>query len=131
MSRRTLVEDKFGEVTVPKDGTVITSPFIIHRHRDFWDNPEGFDPERFAPGAERSHPWAYFPFAGGNHVCLGNRFAMLEGVLIGSMLFRVYEFDVVPGQKIEPVPATTLRPSSPVHVRLKARAAGGELRKVA
>ncbi|MCH8991623.1 MAG: cytochrome P450, partial [Acidobacteria bacterium] len=71
------------------DGTVITSPYIIHRHRDFWDNPEGFDPERFAPGVERSHPWAYFPFAGGNHVCLGNRFAMLEGVLIGSMLFRV------------------------------------------
>lgn len=131
MSRRALAEDKFGDTLVPKDGTVITSPYIIHRHRDFWDNPEGFDPERFAPGVERSHPWAYFPFAGGNHVCLGNRFAMLEGVLIGSMLFRVFEFDIVPGQKIEPVPATTLRPSSPVLVRVKARSGSAELRQVA
>ena len=56
---------------------------------------------------------------------------MLEGVLVGSMLFQAFDFDIIPGQRIEPVPATTLRPSSPVYVRLNARSAGAELRKVA
>lgn len=122
MSRRAVEADRFGETEIPAGATVITSPYVIHRHRDFWKNPEGFDPGRFSPEAIKDrHPWAYFPFAGGTHTCLGNRFAMLEGVLVGATLMQRLNFEVVPGQTVLPKPASTLRPSSPVYVRISKR----------
>ncbi len=116
-SRKTIDEDVLDDGTViPAGSTVVTAPYIIQRHPDFWHNPEGFDPARFLKSDDKlqQHPFAFFPFAAGKHVCLGNRFAMLEGVIILSSLVRAGEYHLLPGTHVEAEPAMTLRPKAPL-----------------
>jgi cytochrome P450 len=66
-------------------------PYATHRHPEFWDEPERFDPDRFLPEREAAlHPYAYYPFGAGNRVCLGNSFAMLEAGILTALLARQF-----------------------------------------
>ncbi|WP_342372773.1 cytochrome P450 [Propioniciclava soli] len=68
---------------------VMLTPYWTHRHPDFWGDPERFDPDRFTPEAEATrHPQAYFPFATGERVCIGNHFSLLESHLLLAVLAR-------------------------------------------
>ena len=68
---------------------VMLAPYWTHRHPDFWDDPEVFDPDRFTPEAEKGrHPQAYHPFATGERVCIGNHFSLLESHLLLAVLAR-------------------------------------------
>ena len=59
------------------------SPWILHRHRTLWDDPDYFDPERFAPGRrEKIHRFAYIPFGAGPRICIGMGFSMQEALII-------------------------------------------------
>ena len=61
----------------------IMSPYVMHRHPRYHPDPERFDPQRFTPEARLSRPkFAYFPFGGGPRVCIGERFAWMEGTLL-------------------------------------------------
>ncbi len=110
ITRRAVEEDEIQGYRIPAGATVMVSPFVTHHHRGFWDNPEGFDPERFAPEREKSrHPYAYFPFGGGPRLCIGNNFALMEGVLILAAIGQRYRLDLVPGHPVEVEPLITLR----------------------
>jgi cytochrome P450 len=86
-------------------------PSTIHRHPDFWERPEAFDPERFAPErAAGRHRFAYFPFGGGPRVCIGNQFAFTEAQLILATILSRYQFRLLPGTSVIPEPLITLRP---------------------
>jgi cytochrome P450 len=88
----------------------ILSPYVMHRHPRYYPNPERFDPERFTPEAKQSRPkFAYFPFGGGPRVCIGERFAWMEGVLLLATILQNWRMQLVPGQIIEPHPQITLR----------------------
>ena len=101
---------------------MVLSPYVTHRHPAFWDNPEGFEPERFTPERVAKRPrYAYFPFGGGPRQCIGNEFALMEAQLIIAMVVQRYRLQLVPGQHIEPDPIATLRPSSGVQVTLHTR----------
>ena len=77
---------------------VMLSPFFTHRHPDFWDDPELFDPDRFTPAAEAArHPQAYHPFATGERVCIGNHFSLLESHLLLAVLARRFAPELVGG----------------------------------
>ena len=77
----------------------------------FWENPEGFDPERFAPGSEAQRPhFAYMPFGGGPHQCIGKGFALMEAVLVLATVAQRCRLDLLPGQRLEPEARVTLRP---------------------
>lgn len=108
---RTAVEDEvIAGHAVPKGACVLVSAWFTHRHRDFWDDPELFDPARFLEGARREpHQRAYFPFGGGRHTCLGMHFGLLEGTLILAKLARQFRVRPLPGQQIRPNPGITLR----------------------
>jgi cytochrome P450 len=68
---------------------MILSPFLTHRHPDFWDDPERFDPDRWLPEREAAqHPYAYHPFAAGQRICLGNNFSLFESHLLLALLAR-------------------------------------------
>lgn len=120
LAREAEQEDEIGGYRIPARSTVIVSPFVTHRHPDFWEQPEVFDPHRFTPERVAHRPkGAYFPFLGGPHQCIGNEFAMLEMCLIVAMVLQRFDVELLPDQEIKPKAALTLRPSAPVRVALK------------
>jgi cytochrome P450 len=111
LARMTVEEDQIGDVTVPAGSPVLLSQYVTHRHRGFWDNPEGFDPDRFLPErSEGRHPYAYFPFGAGPRICIGNHFALLESVLILATMTSRWSLNLIPGRPVIPEARVTLRP---------------------
>ncbi|MCA9956915.1 MAG: cytochrome P450, partial [Anaerolineales bacterium] len=104
-------EDEVGGYYVPKDAVVTMSPYVTHRHPEFWDAPERFDPQRFTPEQKAERPrFAYLPFGGGPRQCIGNSFAMTEAILLLASIVQRYRLSLVPGTKVELEPLITLRP---------------------
>ena len=102
LSRKAIEDDRIGPYLIPAGTTLFLSPFVTHRRPDLWENPEGFDPERFAPGRDDGGPrYAYFPFGGGPRLCIGNNFALMEATLIVASVARRYRLDLVPGREVK------------------------------
>jgi len=121
LMRRALEEDEIGGYHVPKDATCVLCPYVTHRHPDFWDNPEGFDPDRFLPErAKGIHRMAFFPFSGGPRKCIGNDFAMLQMPIVVAMIAQRFRPALAPGRPVVPEPAISLRPRDPMYVTLEA-----------
>jgi len=95
---------------IPKGSLVTIIPWIIHRHRNLWENPNRFEPERFTPEAvARRDRLAYLPFGFGPRICIGASFAMTEAVLILATLAQRFRMRVAPGCRVEPLAMFTLR----------------------
>jgi cytochrome P450 len=110
LARTPVEDDEVDGYRVPAGATIILSPYITHRHPDFWANPEGFDPERFTPEqAHGRHRFAYFPFSGGPRGCIGFPFAMLEMHLVLPRILQRFRLGLVPGFPVEPEAAISLR----------------------
>ncbi len=104
--------DRLGDHDVPAGAQVVLAPWVTHRHPQFWDEPESFRPERFAPEVERDrHRYAWFPFGGGPRACIGQSLSLLEGVITLAVLVRDFDFTAPPG----PVARTTRITLRPTH----------------
>ena len=122
ISRRPLEDDEIGGYRVPAGATVLISPYVTHRNPGYWDRPGVFDPQRFSPERSAGRPeFAYLPFGGGPRKCIGEHFAMTEGVLILAAVAQRYRLRPVPGHAVEPEPLVTLRPKRGVLVALEGR----------
>ena len=117
MERHVIADDEIGGFHIPRGSGVIISPYMLHRHPDFWETPEDFRPERFL---KRDHP-AFFPFGSGPRFCIGSEFALAEARTILPMILRRFSLSAVPGQHIEAEPAITLRLKGGFHVLPKKR----------
>jgi cytochrome P450 len=96
---------------------VLFSAYLLHRHPDFWQNPEVFDPHRFDAEAEKAqHPFAYIPFGGGPRMCLGNNFAMMEAVFILAMTSQRFRLNLTEDANLKPQISLTNRPKYGVPV---------------
>jgi cytochrome P450 len=112
--------DEIGGYRIPRGCFVLTSPYVTHRHPGLWENPEGFDPDRFDPARKQErHRFAYFPFGGGPHLCIGMGFAMMEAQLVLAAVAQRYRLELEPGHPLVPEPMVTLRPRHGVVVRLR------------
>ncbi|TDC01146.1 cytochrome P450 [Nonomuraea longispora] len=122
MPRRSVATAVVDGVTIRAGSTVITSPYLTHRLADFWDRPLEFDPDRFAAtGKPRRHRYAYFPFGGGPHQCLGQHLFMMEAkVYLASLLSR-HRVMIDAAGPISPRLATVLQPDRPVTMTLTKR----------
>lgn len=110
--------DEVGGYTLPAGSVAVVSPYVAHRHLDFWDDPEVFDPDRFSPEREKTrHRYAYFPFGGGPRACIGQYFSMLESIVATAVVVRAYEFTSPPG-KVKLFTGITLRPDQPMPCRI-------------
>jgi len=108
--------------TMPKGAAVMVSPWLMHRHRKHWQEPDGFWPERFlksAPAAcQQSIRQAYLPFGLGPRICIGAGFALQEAVLILATLVRRYRFLPQPGFVPQPVGRLTIRSRNGIALRI-------------
>lgn len=121
-ARRVVNDDCIGGFDIPAGAMLMISPYITHRLPQFWENPEGFDPERHTPARSEERPrYAYFPFSGGPRQCIGNNFALTEGVLILAMMVQSFELALAPGKTVEATPVATLRPKPGVWMYLRER----------
>ena len=93
-------------------GTRVHIPvFALHRNVGLWDNPNAFDPDRFAPDRSKKRSrYAYLPFGAGPRICIGAGFAMIEAAVILATVVRAFCFQPIPGHKPKPVAKLTLRP---------------------
>jgi cytochrome P450 len=111
VDRMALSDDKAGDLDIPRGATVIVFIYGSHHSPRYWNNPESFDPERFAKANEKLHtPFTYLPFGAGPRGCIGGNYAMLQILMILSVLVRKYDFRLAPGQTIAPRPMVILRP---------------------
>lgn len=108
-----------GGYDIPRGHIVFISPYVTHHDARFFDNPEGFEPERFLGDRGKAiDKHAYIPFIRGPRQCIGNNFALMEGQLILATVLSRYALHLVPGQKIVPQPTITLRPRYGMRMRL-------------
>lgn len=123
IGRRALEPFEARGFTIPKRAVILMCPYIVHRDARFFPDPERFDPERWTPEATASRPkFSYFPFGGGNRVCIGEQFAWMEGVLLIAALAQKWKMQLDPSQRVEVQPLITLRPRYGMRMRLERRA---------
>jgi cytochrome P450 len=110
MVREAACPERFRDRAVPKGAQIVLSPWHLHRHERLWDNPDGFDPNRWqTENGRRCMREAYMPFSTGPRVCTGAGFAMVEGPLLLSMLLKRYRFERIEGKDPVPVAFLTVR----------------------
>ncbi|SBW28882.1 monooxygenase [Candidatus Protofrankia californiensis] len=121
---RYLVEDRIvGGYPLPAGSTLLLSQWVVHRDGKWWPEPERFDPSRWIGDRVDPHRprYAYFPFGGGPHQCIGNSFAQTEGVLALATISRRWMFEPVAGLQITPEPLVTLRPRDGLPMTIRRR----------
>jgi cytochrome P450 len=117
LGRVALGEDRLGGYAVPPGTIVAISPYTVHRHKNYWQDPDRFDPERFThQRSSQRQRFSYIPFGAGPRQCIGNTFAMLEAQLIIAMVMGRFDLTMVPGQDIKPEVVFVLRPDKSMQV---------------
>jgi cytochrome P450 len=123
--RAAVADDEIGGYHIPARSMIALSPYVTHRHPEFWPDAEAFDPDRFLPERSAGRPrFAWYPFLGGPHQCIGQEFAMMELVLALAMIAQAFHFHLAPGARVEPQPMLSLRPRGGVPVMLQLRDPG-------
>jgi cytochrome P450 len=115
IGRRAKQDFSVGEYIIPARSIVLMSPWVVHRDARWFSDPLKFAPERWQSGEIESRPkFSYFPFGGGARVCMGERFAWMEGILVIAALAARWRLRMAPGQPVETKARITLRPKYPM-----------------
>jgi Cytochrome P450 len=94
---------------------IVISPYVLHRHRMLWDDPDRFDPGRFLDGAPRTvDRYAYLPFGVGPRMCIGAGFALQEATIVLATIMKHFTPALAPDQTVWPLQRFTLRPRDPL-----------------
>ena len=111
IDRMAVADDRVGDLEIPRGSMVIVYVYGAHHAARHWENPENFDAGRFTKANEKLRtPFTFIPFGAGPRGCIGGNYAMLQILMILSVLLRKYDFELAPGQTIEARPMVILRP---------------------
>lgn len=122
VTRTALADDEVAGVHIRAGESVTIPIYAVHRHPEFWSEPETFDPDRFAPErVDAIEPYSYIPFLLGRRGCLGEHFATFEAVVAVATMLQRFEFERVDDGAIGLQPAVTLRPDRPLIMSVRAR----------
>lgn len=108
IGRRAKTDYVIGEYTVPARSILMMSPYVVHRDRRWFAEPDQFNPSRWTSSEDRPK-FSYFPFGGGTRVCIGERFAWMEGILLLATVAQRWRFKLAPGQSVATAALITLR----------------------
>jgi cytochrome P450 len=114
--------------SLPAGSILVVCIYALHRHRDWWDAPNLFRPERFATGEPR-HRYAYLPFSAGPHACIGARFAWREVIVLFASILLRFRLSTDPHSAIRPRAGITIRPDREVRLMLERRKPTGDQRR--
>jgi cytochrome P450 len=104
MLRTAAADDVVCGHRIPKRALIAILPWVVHRHRKLWSEPDTFDPERFnEENSATRHRFAYLPFALGPRICVGASLAMMEMLLIVATLAQRFRFRLQPNRPVEAV----------------------------
>lgn len=124
ISRMSLEDDVVDGQPIPKGSTAFINLWALHRHRNHWEAPDAFDPDRFmGERAESIGRFDFLPFGVGHRVCIGQRFAMQEAAVMMVVLFRKMRLNWIEGEAHPwPMMRITTRPQEPLKLRVEWRA---------
>ena len=122
IGRVALGADSFGGQRIAAGTVVLIAPWVLHRHKLLWKNPDGFAPERFLPGARETIPkCAFLPFGAGPRACIGMGFAMQEGIALLAALLRQLRFERADDRPVRLLHCVTLQPQGGLRMRVSSR----------
>jgi cytochrome P450 len=122
LGRFSLADDQVGRYRLSAYSSVLLSPYVTHRHPEFWEIPERFDPDRFRPEQVASRPGhAYFPFGAGPRMCIGREFAIMEAVVCLATIAGQFKLRALADHSVEPEPLITLRPKGGMPMYVETR----------
>jgi cytochrome P450 len=122
VGREAVRDCEVGGYPVPAGMQLFAFQWVVHRDARWYDEPDSFRPERWREEvAARLPKFAYFPFGGGPRQCIGNSFAVMEAVLLLATIARRFRLRLARGQRVELLPAMSLRPKGGVMVKVERR----------
>ncbi|KQP55127.1 cytochrome P450 [Methylobacterium sp. Leaf108] len=123
MSRQAIAEDRIGRIKIPRGSLVMVAPYVLHRHRTLWDDPQAFVPDRFLGENRAAIPrFAYLPFGAGPRVCIGQSFSLQEASLVLAHIVRSVRLAMAADHPpVVPLHRVTLRPESGLRMGVAAR----------
>jgi len=109
--------DEYNGIPIAKGTYLVTYIYSVHHSAHYWEDPERFWPERFAPENAKGRPaFAHIPFGGGPRLCIGNNFAIMEMQLVLAEMARRYDCESLEAHPPF-VPLLTLRPERGIPMR--------------
>ena len=122
LSRRTIEADVLGGFEIRAGTDVLLSPYLLHRHPQYWKEPDAFRPERFDAEHESERPrFAYIPFAAGPRHCIGESLALYEMLMHLYKVARHYRLALASDEAITLDAQINLRTRKPLIMRLERR----------
>ncbi|MBW4089837.1 MAG: cytochrome P450, partial [Proteobacteria bacterium] len=124
LARAAIDADRAGGIAIAPGTLILIAPWVLHRHRRLWRDPDVFDPERFAPGAPPPPRFAYLPFGAGPRVCVGAQFALMEATLALAAVVGAFEIARADERPVLPAAVVTTQPDHAPPFRLRERPGG-------
>ena len=121
LSREAKEDDVLRGKKIPAGSIMIVAPWLIHRHKWYWDQPDHFIPERFMSGAKKPIKFTYLPFSLGPRVCIGKSFGLAESILSIAILAKHFRLTLPAGTEVGHECRLTLRPEGRLPMRLESR----------
>lgn len=121
LNRWALADDCADGINIPRGAHVVVSPWVLHHHARFWQDPYAFEPSRFLPGAPPPSRFVYLPFGAGPRICVGSQLALAEITLAMAALLRDWRVEDIDSHIPRPVSVIVTRPDRPVQFRLTPR----------
>lgn len=121
-TRKAIKQDKLGDYDVVPGTDIFIAPYFLHRHPDYWQAPEKFNPERFTPEAiKQRHKFAFIPFSAGPRRCIGDFFGIVEAQIHFGLMARHFKMEHVEDNPVELAPEVNLRTKHPINMRILPR----------
>jgi cytochrome P450 len=110
LTRRAQRDDEVGGYHVPAGADVLVCPYTLHRHPDFWADPDSFRPDNFEPDRAGARPrYAYLPFGAGPRFCVGSSLGLMEAIFVLAVAARDLRLRLVPGREVTAEAMLSLR----------------------